>query len=116
MSIKEGTSEIVFACYRPPNLLVTGNSAAKDSAIADAWRMSGMRSERIEISNTPSASVTMARNEHTVKALADRDAESTPLAWLHRGFPRQGPYDPLLTQAANREKVIAGQSLLPFLA
>jgi hypothetical protein len=28
--------------------------------------------------------VTTARNEHTVKALADRDAESAPAAWLHR--------------------------------
>jgi hypothetical protein len=67
MSIKEGTSEIVlvFACYRP---MVTGNSATKDSAIADAWRMSVVRSGRIGISNAPSASVTMARNEHAQSA------------------------------------------------
>jgi hypothetical protein len=41
MSIKQKTSEIVFACHRP---MVTGNSAAKDSAIAGAWRMSVVQS------------------------------------------------------------------------
>jgi hypothetical protein len=40
MSIKEGTSEIVFACCRPPpSLMVTGNPAVKDNAIADPWRV-----------------------------------------------------------------------------
>jgi hypothetical protein len=51
MSIPEGMSEIVFACYRPPNLIVTGNSAAKDSAIADAWRMSSVRCATFSISS-----------------------------------------------------------------
>jgi hypothetical protein len=38
----------------------------------------------------------MVRNEHTVKPLTDRDAESAPLAWLHRELPaRQGPDVPL---------------------
>jgi hypothetical protein len=42
MSIQEGASEIVFACYRSPNMTLTGNSAAKDSAGCRRWRMAGV--------------------------------------------------------------------------
>ena len=44
MSIQEGASEIVFACYRSTNMTLTGNSAAKDSAVCRRWRMAGVRS------------------------------------------------------------------------
>jgi len=44
MSIQEGASEIVFACYRSTNMTLTGNSAAKDSAVCRRWRLAGVRS------------------------------------------------------------------------
>lgn len=48
--------------------MVTGNSAAKDSAIAGAWRMPVVLSGRLGISNARSVSVTVARNEHAQSA------------------------------------------------
>jgi len=45
MSIQEGASEIVFACYRSTNMTLTCNSAAKDSAVCRRWRMAGVRSQ-----------------------------------------------------------------------